>query len=162
MKKKLMATTMIFALCAMSSSAFASQGVTSQIKVNGGTLSNASISNGGNLNGGNFNVDNFNVDNFNVGNVGGTSVVISTADRAKKIGVTERELLAYYGKYNKINVNKPNKIKTLSERQVEINSFPASSHSEKLIKQWEQKQIMELIQQSKQLEQKQNMQKKKK
>ncbi|QOT01478.1 hypothetical protein JNUCC42_23335 (plasmid) [Brevibacterium sp. JNUCC-42] len=168
MKKKLMATTMVFALCAMASSAFASQGVTSPIKVNGGTFSNASISNGGNFNVGNFNVGNYNGGNYNGGNynggnVGGTSVVRSTADPtadlAKKIGVTEKQLLAYYEKYAKLNSVKTSdgkiKMKTLAERQAEINRFPASSQSEKLIKQWEQKQIKELIQQSKQWEQKQ-------
>ncbi|QOT01486.1 hypothetical protein JNUCC42_23345 (plasmid) [Brevibacterium sp. JNUCC-42] len=130
---------------------------------NGGNF-NVGNYNGGNFNGGNFNVGNynggnFNGGNFNGGNVGGTSVVISTADLAKKIGVTEKQLLAYYEKYAKLNSVKTSdgkiKMKTLAERQAEINRFPASSQSEKLIKQWEQKQIKELIQQSKQWEQKQ-------
>ncbi|QDX91845.1 hypothetical protein EEL30_05365 [Brevibacillus laterosporus] len=140
MKKKLMATTMVLAVCAMASSAFASQGVTGQIKTNVGTPSNVSISNGV---------------NSNVANFGATVTVskTSTAETAKQIGVTEKELLAYYAKDAKLNVNTPNKIKTLAERQAEINSFPASSHSEKLIKQWEQKKLMELIKQSQQWEQ---------
>ncbi|MBG9787896.1 hypothetical protein [Brevibacillus laterosporus] len=145
MKKKLMATTMVLAVCAMASSAFASQGVTGQIKTNVGTPSNVSISNGVNSNVANSKVDNF-----------GATVTVSktsTAEIAKQIGVTEKELLAYYAKDAKLNVNTPNKIKTLAERQAEINSFPASSHSEKLIKQWEQKQLKELIKQSQQWEQ---------
>ncbi|RAP21120.1 hypothetical protein C2W64_03648 [Brevibacillus laterosporus] len=114
--------------------------VTGQIKTNVGTPSNVSISNGV---------------NSNVANFGATVTVskTSTAETAKQIGVTEKELLAYYAKDAKLNVNTPNKIKTLAERQAEINSFPASSHSEKLIKQWEQKKLMELIKQSQQWEQ---------
>ncbi len=136
---------MVLAVCAMASSAFASQGVTGQIKTNVGTPSNVSISNGVNSNVANSKVDNF-----------GATVTVSktsTAEIAKQIGVTEKELLAYYAKDAKLNVNTPNKIKTLAERQAEINSFPASSHSEKLIKQWEQKQLKELIKQSQQWEQ---------
>ena len=134
---------MVLAVCAMASSAFASQGVTGQIKTNVGTPSNVSISNAVNSNVANSNVDNF----------GATVTETSTAEIAKQIGVTEKELLAYYAKDAKLNVNTPNKIKTLAERQAEINSFPASSHSEKLIKQWEQKQLKELIKQSQQWEQ---------
>ncbi|MCG7315947.1 hypothetical protein [Brevibacillus laterosporus] len=153
MKKKLMATTMVLAVCAMASSAFASQGVTGQIKTNVGTPSNVSISNAVPLNVSISNGVNSNVANSNVDNFGATVTETSTAEIAKQIGVTEKELLAYYAKDAKLNVNTPNKIKTLAERQAEINSFPASSHSEKLIKQWEQKQLKELIKQSQQWEQ---------
>ncbi|QDX91370.1 hypothetical protein EEL32_07100 [Brevibacillus laterosporus] len=154
MKKKLMATTMVFALCAMASSAFASQGVTGQIKTNVGTPSNVSVSNGVPLNAVPSNGVTSNVGNSNVANFGATVTVskTSTAETAKQIGVTEKELLAYYAKYHQLNVNKPNQIKTLVEKQAELKSLPVSSPSEKLIQQWEQKRLMELIQQSKQFE----------
>ncbi|QDX91366.1 hypothetical protein EEL30_02625 [Brevibacillus laterosporus] len=145
MKKKLMATTMAFALCAMASSAFASQSVNLGTQLGStplftpinGSASKAPL-NPGNSNG--------------LVTIAANGVVETSAEKAKKIGVTEKQLLAYYEKYNNLNVNKanPNKIKTLAERQAEINRFPASSQSEKLIKQWEQKQINVLIQHSEQ------------
>ncbi|MCR8979357.1 hypothetical protein [Brevibacillus laterosporus] len=64
MKKKLMATTMIFAICAMASSAFASQGATGQIKTNVGIPSNVSISNAVSLHAVPLNTVNSNVGNF--------------------------------------------------------------------------------------------------
>ncbi|RAP22800.1 hypothetical protein C2W64_03451 [Brevibacillus laterosporus] len=136
-----MATTMAFALCAMASSAFASQSANLGTQVGSNPLFtpiNGSASKAlGNSN--------------SLVTIDANGVVETSAEKAKKIGVTEKQLLAYYEKYNKLNVNKnSNKIKTLAERQAEINRFPASSQSEKLIKQWEQKQINVLIQQSKQ------------
>ncbi|RAP19134.1 hypothetical protein C2W64_04283 [Brevibacillus laterosporus] len=131
MKKKLMAATMVFALCAMASSAFASQGVTGQIKTNVGTPSNVSISN---------------AVNSNVANFGATAAVseISTAEKAKQLGITLDELMKYYTKYYQLNVNKPNKIMTQAEmakKQAEQKKSPIYQ----LIQQWEQKQMMQVI-----------------
>ncbi|QDX95392.1 hypothetical protein EEL30_25795 [Brevibacillus laterosporus] len=131
MKKKLMAATMVFALCAMASSAFASQGVTGQIKTNVGTPSNVSISN---------------AVNSNVANFGATVAVseISTAEKAKQLGITLDELMKYYTKYYQLNVNKPNQIMTQAEmakKQAEQKKSPIYQ----LIQQWEQKQMMQVI-----------------
>ncbi|TPG69300.1 hypothetical protein EEL31_12720 [Brevibacillus laterosporus] len=129
MKKKLMATTMVFALCAMASSAFASQGVTGQIKTNVGTPSNVSIPN---------------AVNSNVANFGATAAVseISTAEKAKQLGITLDELMKYYAKYYQLN--ETNKIMTQAEmakKQAEQKKSPIYQ----LIQQWEQKQMMQVI-----------------
>ncbi|TPG91818.1 hypothetical protein EEL32_02170 [Brevibacillus laterosporus] len=115
----------------MASSAFASQGVTGQIKTNVGTPSNVSIPN---------------AVNSNVANFDATAAVseISTAEKAKQLGITLDELMKYYTKYYQLNVNKPNKIMTQAEmakKQAEQKKSPIYQ----LIQQWEQKQMMQVI-----------------
>ncbi|MBG9798203.1 hypothetical protein O0555_05645 [Brevibacillus laterosporus] len=141
MKKKLMATTMIFAICAMASSAFASQGAIGQIKTNVGIPSNVSISNAVSLH-----AVPLNTVNSNVGNFAATATVshISTAEKAKQLGITVDELMKYYAKYYQLDVNKPNQIKTQAE-MAKIKAEQKSSPIYKLIQQWEQKQMMQVI-----------------